>query len=146
MRISRLLIGVALIGSTLALGLPAASADLTADLQGYWQFNGNGNDSSGNNLDLTLFGGLGFGSGLSGQALNFPNDESMFAQRAVDDAVFDFGLSDFTRRKSATTIISSLLTVGALSTHQFNLSQQAAGTRWSPSEMGASPRFSSTAP
>jgi hypothetical protein len=71
------------------------AAQLTTDLQGYWQFNGDGLDASGNGRDLTLQGGVGFGGGLFGSALDLPNDPGMFAQRTVNDTVFDFGGGDF---------------------------------------------------
>lgn len=41
-------------------------------------------------------GGIGFEQGLFGQALSFNGDESRYAQRPIDDQVFDFGGSDFT--------------------------------------------------
>jgi hypothetical protein len=46
----------------------ADAASLKKDLLGYWQFNGNGNDSSGNGNTLALFGGAGYGKGLFGKA------------------------------------------------------------------------------
>jgi hypothetical protein len=72
------------------------SADLTADLQAYYQFNGNGNDSSGNGRDLGLYGSVGFTSGLYGQALNLTGTTSQYAQRPLSDSVFNFGTGDFT--------------------------------------------------
>jgi len=69
---------------------------LTKNLQGYWQFDGNGSDASDNARNLGLVGGIGFEEGLFGQALSFNGDESRYAQRPIDDQVFDFGGSDFT--------------------------------------------------
>ena len=72
------------------------SAQLANGLLGYWQFNNNGNDSSGFGRDLDLVGGVGFASGLSGQALDLHKNGSQYAVRPVDDNVFDFGPSNFT--------------------------------------------------
>jgi len=71
-------------------------ADLTTNLQGYWQFNGDGSDASGNGRTLTLQGGVGFTSGLLGQALSLPGNVNEYAGRTVDDTAFDFGAGDFT--------------------------------------------------
>lgn len=74
-----------------------AHAALMTNLEGYWKFENNGTDSSGNNRDLTLNGGPGFGTGLFGQALSLTGNSSQTASRgANDDAVFDFGSNDFT--------------------------------------------------
>ena len=73
-------------------GVPVATG-----LEGYWQFEGDGNDSSGNSRDLDLHGGLEANSpGLFGTASYFPGDVSKFAQRPSDDSAFDFGSNDFT--------------------------------------------------
>ena len=56
-----------------------ATPSLATDLEGYWHLDGNGNDSSGNGRDLTLYGGVGFAPGLFGQALDLPKDNSEFA-------------------------------------------------------------------
>jgi hypothetical protein len=67
------------------------------NLEGYWQFDGDGVDASDNGRDLNLTGGgFGFGTGLLGQAFSLPGDESNFASRPGDDSVFDFGANDFT--------------------------------------------------
>jgi hypothetical protein len=71
-------------------------ADFITDLQGYWQFDGDGADSSGHGRELNLQGGIGFEAGLIGQALNFTGDPTKYAQRSTDDGVFDFGSGDFT--------------------------------------------------
>jgi N-acetylneuraminic acid mutarotase len=70
---------------------PAGSAGLV----GYWPFDGNGSDASGNGRDLNLFGGVGFASGLFGQALDLHHDPDQYAARPVDDDDFDFGDRDF---------------------------------------------------
>lgn len=73
-----------------------AYAALDTNLEGYWRFDGNGNDSSGHGRDLTLFGGVGFASGVNGQALDFHGDYNQYAQRPVNDTVFDLASGDFT--------------------------------------------------
>ncbi len=65
-------------------------------LSAYYQFDGNGQDSSSNHLDLTLFGSPGFAPGLFGQALDLHHDLNQYAQRLTDDAAFDFATNDFT--------------------------------------------------
>jgi Concanavalin A-like lectin/glucanases superfamily/Thrombospondin type 3 repeat len=77
----------------LALGGLAAAQD---GVRGYWPFDGSGADLSGGGRDLTLFGGVGFASGLFGQALDLHNNGSQFAARPIDDAIYDFGANDFT--------------------------------------------------
>ena len=84
----------------LALILVAASgstarAGLQTGLEAYYHLDGNGVDSSGNGLDLTLVGSPSFGTGLFGQALALHDDGSQYAQRPGDDSVFNFGSSDF---------------------------------------------------
>jgi hypothetical protein len=69
---------------------------LTQNLIGYWKFDGNGLDSSGNGRDLDLFGGVGFATGLFGQALDLHGDTNQYAQRPADEAIYDFGSGDFT--------------------------------------------------
>ncbi|MCX6902647.1 MAG: PKD domain-containing protein, partial [Verrucomicrobia bacterium] len=64
--------------------------------QGYWQFDGDGNDGSGHNLALEMNGGLSFVQGLFAQALDLPRDNNKFAYRPVDDGILDFGASNFT--------------------------------------------------
>ncbi len=85
-----LLIVVALFSHT-------CQGDLVDGLQGYWNFDGNGSDSSGNNRDLTINGGAGFSTGLFGNAVDFTGrDGSKHAIRSQDDSVFDIGSADFT--------------------------------------------------
>jgi hypothetical protein len=66
-----------------------AQGQITANLQGYWQFNGNGADSSGMNRPLNIVGGPGFGSGLFGSALSLTGNASQYAVRPIDDAIFN---------------------------------------------------------
>jgi len=72
-----------------------SSAPEPASLLGCWQFEGNGADGSGNGRDLTLEGNATFGPGIKGQALALPGDATSFADRTINDAVFDFN-GDFT--------------------------------------------------
>jgi len=51
-----------------------ANADITTDLVGYWKFDGNANDSSGNGLDGTIMGDPVFAEGVAGMALDFDGD------------------------------------------------------------------------
>ena len=74
----------------------ADSALLTDNLISYWKFDNNAVDSSGENGDLTLQNGAGFGSGLLGQALLLDSDLSQYAQRSGNDSIYNFGASDFT--------------------------------------------------
>ncbi len=62
----------------------------------YYPFDGNGNDASGNGYNLTLHGGVGFASGLFGQALDLHHDDAQYAARPVSDPSFDFGSNNFT--------------------------------------------------
>ena len=72
------------------------NADLVSGLQGYWQFENDGSDSSTAVRDLTVNTGTGFNTGLIGQAIDFTGkDQNNFASRAVDDSVFDIGSGDF---------------------------------------------------
>ena len=66
-----------------------------ASLTAYYPFDGNGNDASGNGYNLT-HGGVGFASGLFGQALNPNGSDAQYAARPVSDSAFDFGSKDFT--------------------------------------------------
>jgi len=70
-----------------------ASASIVDGLQGYWQFNGDGSDSSGNSRDLTVT--AEYSGGLFGQAMNLGGSTSNYATRSSDDDAFDFGTSDF---------------------------------------------------
>jgi hypothetical protein len=78
------------------LPLPRFCSQLLDGLAVYYQFEGNGHDSSSNHLDLTLFGSPGFAPGLFGQALDLHHDSSQFAKRLIDDTPLDFGSSNFT--------------------------------------------------
>ena len=62
----------------------------------YYPFDGNGNDASGNGYNLTLFGGVGFASGLFGEALDLHHDNAQYAAWPVSDPAFNFGSSNFT--------------------------------------------------
>ena len=77
------------------LPLTGSCSQLLNGLAAYYQFEGNGQDSSSNHLDLTLFGSPGFAPGLFGQALDLHHNSSQFAERLTDDAAFDFGTNDF---------------------------------------------------
>lgn len=95
--ISRVLALVArvLVISNLAIGASAAFAAGIADnLQGYWRFDGNSTDSSGQGRDLNAQNAA-YGAGLLGQALSLQGNTSSYAVRPVDDNAFDFGSSDF---------------------------------------------------
>lgn len=70
-------------------------AALSTALEGYWRFEGNGSDLSGQGRDLVLEGGLGFASGLLGTALDLDASNSKSARRLVSDAPFDLA-GDFT--------------------------------------------------
>jgi hypothetical protein len=89
-----LIVGLAL--AFVLLTSRQGEASLVSGLSGYWVFDGNGTDLSAGGRDLTLQGGVGFGAGLFGQALDIPGDRNQFAVRSLDDTVFDFGGSDFT--------------------------------------------------
>ena len=67
-----------------------------ATLLGQWNFDGSGNDTSGNGYNLNLNGGVGFGAGHVGAALELNHNESEYASRPSSDTTFDFGSSDFT--------------------------------------------------
>src|SRR2546423_128560 len=82
--------------SLLAFEVQPALADLSTNLEGYWEFDGNGNDSSGNGRDLNLVGSPGFTTGLIGLALNLTGDANTYAERPGSDAAFGFGAGDFT--------------------------------------------------
>ncbi len=70
-------------------------ADLATGLTAYWQFEGNGSDSSPNGRDLTLVGSPAFSAnGLFGQALDLNQNSGQFAQRA--DSAFDLVANNFT--------------------------------------------------
>jgi hypothetical protein len=73
-----------------------ARADLTDGLVGYWPFDGTGSDRSGGGRPLQLYGDVGFAPGLFGEALDLHRDNTQFAQRPIDDEIFDLGANDFT--------------------------------------------------
>jgi hypothetical protein len=79
-----------------AFEVQRAFGDLSTNLEGYWEFDGNGNDSSGNGRDLNLVGSPGFTTGLFGMALNLTGDANTYAERPVSDTAFGFGAGDFT--------------------------------------------------
>jgi hypothetical protein len=90
-------ISAALVATVFLFSAPGrARADLTDHLIGYWPFDGNGADRSGGGLDLQLYGGVGFTHGLFRQALDLHHDNTQFAERPVDDPIFDLGANDFT--------------------------------------------------
>lgn len=70
-------------------------AAIAQDLAGYWPFDGNGDDLSGNNRHLTVIGPV-YAAGVRGQALAFNGDGSRYAVRSGDDEVFDFAATEFT--------------------------------------------------
>ena len=75
----------------------SCQADIVDGLQGYWNFDGDGSDASGNSRDLTINGSGGFATGLIGSAVDFTGrDGSKHAVRSMDDSVFDIGAADFT--------------------------------------------------
>jgi hypothetical protein len=75
----------------------SASADgLSSGLIGYWQFNGNGNDSSGKGNTVTLNGSAGFGPGLFGQGLSLNGFQGTNASMTTNNTAFDFGSGNFT--------------------------------------------------
>jgi len=73
-----------------------ADAQWTNGLFGFWRMDGNGDDSSGNHRPLSLFGGVGFDSGINCRALKLHNDIQQYAARETDDPELDFGGNDFT--------------------------------------------------
>jgi hypothetical protein len=79
------------------LAAPALALPLTSGLEGYWQFEGNGNDSSTQGRDLTVPAGASYGTGLFGQAVLVGGNEANAPSRTpFDDGVLDFGSGDFT--------------------------------------------------
>ncbi len=84
----------------LLIGTGTAWADLVTGLQGYWSFNGNALDSSGNGVNLTLFGTPtppGFGGNFFGnQALSLNGNGTQIAKDTSNNPVFNFGAGDFT--------------------------------------------------
>jgi hypothetical protein len=87
----------ALIAMVFLLAAPGrARADLTDGLIGYWPFDRHGADYSGLGNDLDLYGGVGFALGLFKAGLGLHHDGTQFAERPVDDAIYNFGANDFT--------------------------------------------------
>ena len=79
------------------ISVPALALPLTSGLEGYWQFEGDGNDSSIHGRDLTVPAGASYGTGLFGQAVLVGGNEANAPTRIPSDGgVFDFGLGDFT--------------------------------------------------
>lgn len=72
------------------------ASSLTQNLIGYWKFDGNGLDSSGEGRDLDLYGGVGFDTGLFGSALDLNGNANQYARRPTDDNIYDFESGDFT--------------------------------------------------
>jgi hypothetical protein len=85
----------ALLLTFVAFGAPTARAGLTTGLEAYYQFNGNGLDSSGNGLNLNVVN-AGYGPGLFGQALSLSGEEGQYADLSADPSAFNLGSSDFT--------------------------------------------------
>jgi len=97
----RYVIGVVLAAVALSglLWGSQAKGAMIDNMEAYWQFDNAGNrgdDTTANNRDLTMFGSPNFTQGLFGQALDLTKDGNQYAQRAIDDAAFDFGGGDFT--------------------------------------------------
>jgi hypothetical protein len=99
MTMARWITGIVVAGSLFAV--PPVQGDLLTNLQGYWQFNYDGTDSSGNSRDVTLVGSAGIGAGIFGNGLALSNNvpgasgaANGWAERGPD-SVFDFGTGDF---------------------------------------------------
>ncbi|MGH2359823.1 MAG: LamG domain-containing protein [bacterium] len=88
--------GVSALLLALMILVPAGRVPAQGGLIGYWAFDGAGADLSGRGRNLDLTGGIGIAAGLFSQALDLHNNGSQFATRPVDDAIYDFGESDFT--------------------------------------------------
>jgi hypothetical protein len=78
--------------------VPVVSVPLSSSgLLGYWPFNGNANDTSGNGNILALFGGATFAAGGQfGQALSLDGVPGSFARQPTNNTAFDFSSGDFT--------------------------------------------------
>jgi hypothetical protein len=109
-------LGIAVASLTIG-SLSAYAVPLSDGLEGYWQFEGNGNDASGNGRHLNIVGGR-FDAGLVGQAFflpgNVPGDDANHAIRPISDDAFNFGSDDFTiqiwgRFDSATNAVEQTL-------------------------------------
>ncbi len=79
---------------TIALAPTQSYAGLRDGLISYWQLDGDGTDSSSFARNLTLQGGVGFTTGHFGQSLSMQNSQFTYAQRPIDDEVYEFGSSD----------------------------------------------------
>jgi hypothetical protein len=77
------------------IGGEALAGSLSNGLAGYWQFNGDGTDVSGNGNNVALYGGTGYGTGLFGQALTLDGMKGSYAQ-VTNNTAFDLGTGDFT--------------------------------------------------
>ena len=74
-----------------------ASGSLMSNLEAYYAFDlQNGDDGSGNALNVTLFGGVAFEPGLMGYALAPNGNNAQYAARTIDDPSLNFGTGDFT--------------------------------------------------
>jgi hypothetical protein len=78
-------------------GTSVSHAGLATGLEAYYQFNGNGLDSSGNGLNLNVVGNPSFGPGLFGQALSLDNNPSHYAILSADPTAFNFGFKSVLR-------------------------------------------------
>ncbi len=76
---------------------PLAPGSLPSQLEAYYSFDlQNGDDTSGNGLNATLFGDVGFEPGLIGHALAPNGNNEHYAARTVSDPTLNFGNGDFT--------------------------------------------------
>ncbi|MGI9517786.1 MAG: LamG domain-containing protein [Pirellulaceae bacterium] len=88
--------GMVIAGLCFAVSPSMANADVLNNLQGYWQFESDGSDTSGAGRDLDIVGGAGFETGLFGNALNLPGSVSQYALGQSNETAFDLGGADFT--------------------------------------------------
>ncbi len=73
-----------------------ASGSLLSNLEAYYAFDSqNGDDSSGNALNVTLFGSVAFEPGLTGYALAPNGNNAQYAARTTNDLSLNFGTGDF---------------------------------------------------
>lgn len=113
----------------LLMGGEAWAVSLTSGLLGYWQFNGNGFDASGNGNNVSLFGGAGYtGAGLFGQALNLDGVQGSYAQQPINNTAFDLGSGDFTIQVWAN--LNSLSNVSGLNPVLIEKFSGASGPGW----------------
>jgi len=74
-----------------------ASGSLMSCLEAYYSFDlQDGADTSGNALNVTLFGGVAFEAGLMGYALAPNGNNAQYAARTISDPSLNFGTGDFT--------------------------------------------------